>query len=228
MTIKLGNRLAELRKEHGYSQEELADKLGVSRQAVSKWECGEASPDTDNLIELAKLYNTSLDELLETKKPEEKKDDENKHVVVDLKDDEGNSVHVTLDGNDINHKEYCKDHKHESRKPKPWEIIVDSLVTVLAVATYIILGAVLGLWGQAWIILLSVAIVPSIIEAVVCKNMNKFAYPVLCVFVYFLVCLWLGFPLWHPLWVIFITIPVYYVIGSSINKLRGKEEEDDD
>ena len=84
MTIKLGNRLAELRKEHGYSQEELADKLGVSRQAVSKWECGEASPDTDNLIELAKLYNTSLDELLEIKKPEEKKDDENKHVVVDL------------------------------------------------------------------------------------------------------------------------------------------------
>ena len=57
MTIKLGNRLASIRKEKGYSQEELAEKLGVSRQAISKWECGEASPDTDNLIELAKIYN---------------------------------------------------------------------------------------------------------------------------------------------------------------------------
>ena len=64
MTIELGNRLAELRKKHGLSQEELADQLGVSRQAVSKWERGEASPDTDNLIELARIYGISLDELL--------------------------------------------------------------------------------------------------------------------------------------------------------------------
>ena len=68
MTIKLANRLTELRKEHGYSQEELADKLGVSRQAVSKWERAEASPDTDNLIELARIYGVSLDELLEFNK----------------------------------------------------------------------------------------------------------------------------------------------------------------
>ena len=64
MTIELGNRLASLRKEKGYSQEELAEKLGVSRQAVSKWENGEASPDTANLIALAELYDISLDELV--------------------------------------------------------------------------------------------------------------------------------------------------------------------
>ena len=51
MTIELANRLAELRKQKGLSQEELADRLQVSRQAISKWERGEASPDTDNLIE---------------------------------------------------------------------------------------------------------------------------------------------------------------------------------
>ena len=64
MNIEIANRLQKLRKENGYSQEELADKLGISRQAVSKWERAESSPDTDNLIVLAKLYNISLDELL--------------------------------------------------------------------------------------------------------------------------------------------------------------------
>lgn len=58
------NNLIRLRKERGLSQEELADKLSVSRQAVSKWERGEALPDTDNLIRLAKLYNVSIDEIV--------------------------------------------------------------------------------------------------------------------------------------------------------------------
>ena len=66
MNIIIANRLVELRKKYGYSQEQLADKLGLSRQAVSKWERAEASPDTDNLICLAKLYNVSLDDLLST------------------------------------------------------------------------------------------------------------------------------------------------------------------
>ena len=64
MTIETANRLYELRKQKGLSQEELAEKLGVSRQAVSKWERSEASPDTDNLIALAKIYDLTLDELI--------------------------------------------------------------------------------------------------------------------------------------------------------------------
>lgn len=65
MDISTANRLFELRKQHGLSQDELAEKLNVSRQAVSKWERSESSPDTDNLIALAKLYGISLDELLD-------------------------------------------------------------------------------------------------------------------------------------------------------------------
>ena len=53
MNYKTGERLAKYRKKANMSQEELADKLNVSRQAVSKWERGESSPDTDNLIALA-------------------------------------------------------------------------------------------------------------------------------------------------------------------------------
>ena len=66
MNIEIANRLVNLRKSNNLSQEALAEKLGISRQAVSKWERAEASPDTDNLILLARLYKVSLDELLKT------------------------------------------------------------------------------------------------------------------------------------------------------------------
>lgn len=66
MNIEIANRLVNLRKQNNLSQEALAEKLGISRQAVSKWERAEASPDTDNLILLARLYGVSLDELLKT------------------------------------------------------------------------------------------------------------------------------------------------------------------
>lgn len=60
----IARRLTARRKQAGLSQEALADKLGVSRQAVSKWERAESLPDTDNLIALAALYGLTLDELL--------------------------------------------------------------------------------------------------------------------------------------------------------------------
>lgn len=64
MNIEIANRLVELRRSKELSQEDLAAELGVSRQAVSKWERSESSPDTDNLIALARLYGISLDALL--------------------------------------------------------------------------------------------------------------------------------------------------------------------
>ena len=54
MTIEMADKLVALRKAKGFSQQEAAEKLGVSRQAVSRWEQGETSPDTDNLIKLFK------------------------------------------------------------------------------------------------------------------------------------------------------------------------------
>lgn len=64
MNIEIANHLVELRRGHNLSQEDLAARLGVSRQAVSKWERAESAPDTDNLISLARLYGVSLDALL--------------------------------------------------------------------------------------------------------------------------------------------------------------------
>lgn len=112
MDMQMAERLVARRKAAGYSQEALAAELGVSRQAVSKWERGEASPDTDNLIALAGLYGVTLDELLFGKASPDPKDagekDENpakSRVGISLREGihvvgpkRGEEVHVGWDG----------------------------------------------------------------------------------------------------------------------------------
>ena len=60
----LASNLYELRKKHGLSQEEFAEKLCVSRQAISKWERAEAYPDTENLIIISNIFGVSIDSLI--------------------------------------------------------------------------------------------------------------------------------------------------------------------
>lgn len=62
--MTLGEKLSKLRKENNYTQEQLAELLGVSRQAVSKWESDTTYPDTDKLLRLGDLYQCSMDYLL--------------------------------------------------------------------------------------------------------------------------------------------------------------------
>ena len=61
MTLDL---LSEYRKRAGLTQKEVGDHIGISSQAVSKWENGQAEPDIDTLYRLAELYNTTVDELV--------------------------------------------------------------------------------------------------------------------------------------------------------------------
>ena len=63
--VHFGKRIAKLRKEHKITQVELAERLGVTSQAVSKWECGAALPDVELLLELSHLYDTSINDMLE-------------------------------------------------------------------------------------------------------------------------------------------------------------------
>ena len=62
--MTLGEKLSKLRKENNYTQEQLADVLGVSRQAISKWESNLTYPETDKLIRMSELFNCSLDYML--------------------------------------------------------------------------------------------------------------------------------------------------------------------
>lgn len=108
MNIVTANRLLKYRKLHKLSQEELAEKIGVSRQAISKWERAEASPDTDNLVLLAEVYGVTLDELLKgeddpvinEEKKEAPKPDENTTYVKEEKVSFKNGIHVDKEDGD--------------------------------------------------------------------------------------------------------------------------------
>ena len=63
--MEIGSKILELRKKKHITQEELADNVGVSRQTISKWELGETSPDLKQSKELSKIFNVSLDELVD-------------------------------------------------------------------------------------------------------------------------------------------------------------------
>ncbi|MBD9039884.1 MAG: helix-turn-helix domain-containing protein, partial [Collinsella aerofaciens] len=65
MNVETAQRLADLRRSKGFSQEGLARKLGLSRQAVSKWENGTAYPDITIIPSLAVFFNISIDELFD-------------------------------------------------------------------------------------------------------------------------------------------------------------------
>ena len=239
MTIEIADRLIQLRKKHGLSQEELADKLGLSRQAVSKWERAEASPDTDNLICLAKLYGVSLDELLSTeddvetivkeqvkKEPEVEKGDK-----IVLQDDDGSKVVIK------NHSIEAYDAKGNKveRKPKDKFIkvcdLVDCILSSAMLILYICLGIFAHMWANGWVFFFVPEIVCSVLRAVHKHNPNKVNITFVALFSFFFVCMVCpGFSanLWHPMWVVFLIIPAYHSIFGTINKVRGKEEVDED
>lgn len=64
--MTVGEKIHRTRKANGFTQEELATRLKVSRQAVSRWELNEVLPDTENLIQLCKILNISIDALVDS------------------------------------------------------------------------------------------------------------------------------------------------------------------
>jgi transcriptional regulator with XRE-family HTH domain len=196
MNIEVANRLQELRKKNGYSQEELAAKLGVSRQAVSKWERSESSPDTDNLICLAQLYEISLDELLKTDKPIEEIAKENADKLAS---------------------EPIEDPVQEKKDDYRSNFIraVEISVSLFTVAGYLLIGFLTGMWHPGWLLFFAIPVIPSLAQAIINKSPEEFLFPVFIAGVY----LTLGFTVswgWHPGWVIFLAIPAYYAIIELI------------
>ena len=81
--MTLGERLTLLRKEMNLSQEEVAEKLNVTRQTVSKWELDQSTPDFDKIIPICKLYNISSEELLTGRKADANSTDQEYNLMTD-------------------------------------------------------------------------------------------------------------------------------------------------
>lgn len=114
--MNLGNNLFQARKRVGLSQEEVAEKLGVSRQTISKWETDETVPDIYQSKKLARLYNLSLDELIEfdinQKEIEEviKKTDEKEERKIDWTKAWGKKYPILVTyQNEVNINKYAKE-----------------------------------------------------------------------------------------------------------------------
>ena len=69
--MTLGEKIYELRTQHNLSQGDLANKLDVSRQSISKWENGNSTPDLEKIVKLAEIFNVSLDELIKNEEKDE-------------------------------------------------------------------------------------------------------------------------------------------------------------
>ncbi|MBR2669633.1 MAG: helix-turn-helix transcriptional regulator [Solobacterium sp.] len=84
--MKIGRFLQDLRREKGITQEELAEKVGVARRTVSRWETGSNMPDLDILIELSDYYDVELREILNGERKSEHMNEELKETVLQVAD----------------------------------------------------------------------------------------------------------------------------------------------
>ncbi|MBQ7314717.1 MAG: helix-turn-helix transcriptional regulator [Clostridia bacterium] len=119
----LADKIIRSRKKNGWSQEELADKMNVSRQAVSKWESAQTIPDLEKILQLGTLFGVTTDYLLKDEiEDEEFTDDISEHIVKRISIDEANTY-------------------LEQRKRASWQIAVATFLCILSPITLFILGA---------------------------------------------------------------------------------------
>ena len=119
----LGEKLFELRKAKNLSQEEVAEKLNVTRQTVSKWETNQSTPDFDKIVPLCELFEISTDELLRGKKAELKKEE---------KSEEGEKgTELKADTKDMN--------KDEIRRKSANEISTSIFIYIVSIAVFIVI-----------------------------------------------------------------------------------------
>ena len=95
--MNIAENIKMLRKQHNLSQEQLAEKLNVSRQSVSKWESGLAYPEMDKVLQICKMFNVNIDDLFNQDIKEVNKDKQGKNLINKYIDDFLNYVSKTID-----------------------------------------------------------------------------------------------------------------------------------
>lgn len=202
MDLLTANRLQQLRKMNGYSQEVLAEKLGISRQSISKWERAEASPEIDNLMALSKIYGLTLDELLDTSSDKVIVKNNNNQK----KDIKGKLKSILSKANDFG----IYPNAAKSLLIFPFPIII--------VILYVAFSMIFKIWHPLWIVFLTIPMYYRF--AIACKANNKKVFALLLPVPEFIVTVFLSFGVATGAWgyscLLFIIIPLYYWIALFI------------
>lgn len=139
--MSIAERILTLRKSKGMSQEQLAEAVGVSRQAVSKWESEQASPDPEKIIAMSEIFGVTTDYLLKgiepekenEKKPEEKTTEENKTE----------DTHMTV-GDVLDQKILTGENKAKAKKISKYVLIALGIFIAIDIISFIIYVIVNG------------------------------------------------------------------------------------
>lgn len=215
MNLFTANKLTALRKHNGLSQEALAEKIGVSRQAISKWERGEASPDTENLLSISKIYRVSLDDLLGDKTAEEIIAAAEESAPVVTEEAAPVSPEVPAEVTPGSLAERLK--KEMQDKPAFGKKLLKFPFFLVAIIGYLAVGFSIKLWHPTWLIFLCIPAYYITAVAFLQKTEKKMllALPVYLYAVILFLIPGLLFNLWHPTWLIFLCIPVYYWLVAT-------------
>ena len=202
--MNLNEKIQTLRKDRGLSQEQLADQLNVTRQAVSKWETGEGLPDIENILQLSELFGVSVDYLLKNQPTAEVEVNEDLALAEaleqepDTKNSGRFSFDFTLDG----------------------VAGIQGAIFPLAILAYLIMGLYFDLWHPGWIIFVLAALVSGFISYIKARRFKMSIYTLATV-----VFIAIGFLAGQWVWLIFVGAWVLSCfMGSSRKKNKRKRE----
>lgn len=255
MDQAIANRFYEYRKKSGLSQEELAARLGISRQSVSKWERGEASPDTENLIRLARIYGVSLDDLVNGIVPDEpkKNTDQSPRRESDREEpqaaaeentaaggEEKTNVHISwkdgvhvVDGKDAVHIDANgvtaveNGSTKQTRRKESFKRKKNHVEFPIDLIT-VVAFCYLGFAHGLWHpAWLLFLLIPIVHGLGDAIRKRKFvAFPVPLLALAVFLCLGFFWGMWNPGWVAFLLIPVYYPVASWLDReISGEDFE---
>lgn len=140
----LADKIISLRKKNGWSQEELAEKLNVTRQSVSKWEGSLSTPDLDKILQLARIFNVTTDYLLKDEMEEE-------NVV-------NNCDSSPLCGVSLKEEREYKERKHIR--------IFEDMYWPIVLIIYLSWSFITNKWGVTWIVWPIAAVLFSLLIAI--------------------------------------------------------------
>ena len=197
--MTLGEKIQTLRKQKGLSQEQLAEKITVSRQAVSKWELSESFPDVDNIVQLSNIFDVSTDYLLRNDaavnfdSPISQPETPKPAAANKFWDDED------------------EDEDEDEEEPTTIRGFFRAEIYFIALIAFLIIGFVWDAWHPGWIVFVLASVIDGFL-----RDKSSFIVYVAATAVF----LFAGYTwgAWHPGWIVFLIASLVAQLIRIINK----------